>query len=82
MELPRFRGRLRGIGTGVHYPLPVHRQKAYAGRLRTGRGGMAGTDRLAGEVLSLPMHPFLSDADTEAVAAAVRQWADASRAGS
>ncbi len=79
-----LRGHLadRGIGTGVHYPLPVHRQKAYAGRLRTGRGGMAVTDRLAGEVLSLPMHPFLSDADTEAVAAAVRQWADASRAGS
>jgi dTDP-4-amino-4,6-dideoxygalactose transaminase len=72
----------RGIGTGVHYPLPVHRQKAYAGRLPIGRGGMAVTDRLAGEVLSLPMHPFLSDADTEAVAAAVRHWADASRAGS
>ena len=51
----------RGIGTGVHYPLPVHLQQAYRGRLSI--TGMAETERAALEVLSLPMHAFLSDDD-------------------
>lgn len=70
-----------GIGTGVHYPLPVHRQKAYAGRLPIGKGGMAVTDRLADEVLSLPMHQFLLAADIDAVIGEITQWTEAFGAG-
>lgn len=46
------------IQTGVHYPLPVHLQPAYAGRIRTA-DDMSITERLAEEVLSLPIYPEL-----------------------
>ncbi len=57
----------RGIGTGVHYPVPVHFQKAYAGRVAIASSGMAETERASREVLSLPMHAFLQDEDVEQV---------------
>ncbi|MCB1545355.1 MAG: DegT/DnrJ/EryC1/StrS family aminotransferase [Rhodoblastus sp.] len=60
-----------GIGTGVHYPVPIHLQPAYLGRVRVGPGGLPVTERMAGRVLSLPMFPFLSDQECETVARAV-----------
>ena len=62
----------RGVGTGIHYPLPVHLQKAYADRVAVAASGMAETERAAREVLSLPMHAFLSDADVTQVIDGVR----------
>jgi dTDP-4-amino-4,6-dideoxygalactose transaminase len=62
----------RGIGTNIHYPVPVHLQPAYAGRLRLGPSGLAETERAAAEVLSLPMYPQLDDASVAAVIAAIR----------
>src|SRR5262249_10557958 len=53
----------KGIRTGIHYPLPVHLQKAYVGRVALAPSGMAETERAAREVLSLPMHAFLSHED-------------------
>lgn len=64
----------QGIGTAIHYPVPVHLQKAYNGRILIGDGGMAETERAAHEVLSLPMHPFLSVQDQDRVIAAVRSF--------
>jgi dTDP-4-amino-4,6-dideoxygalactose transaminase len=61
----------RGIGTNVHYPQPVHLQPAYRGRVALGPGGLAESERAAGEVLSLPMYPQLADAQVERVAAAL-----------
>jgi dTDP-4-amino-4,6-dideoxygalactose transaminase len=58
----------RGVGTAVHYPVPVHRQPAYAARLR--RGPLPVTDRVAAEVLSLPLYPELSDSEATAVISA------------
>lgn len=55
-----------GIPTAVYYPLPLHRQTAYAGCV-VGAGGMAQSDRAAGEVLSLPMHPYLAAEDQATV---------------
>ena len=63
-----------GIGSAVHYPVPVHLQPAYAGRLPLGVGGLAVSEALAHEVISLPMHPFLSAEDVERVVGAVRDW--------
>jgi dTDP-4-amino-4,6-dideoxygalactose transaminase len=57
----------RGVETAVHYPVPPHRQPAFASRI-----SLPVADRLAAEVLSLPIGPHLSDADVEAVVAAVR----------
>ena len=53
-----------GIPTAIYYPIPLHRQIAYK-QYPIGRGGLAVSDRLAGEVISLPMHPYL-DQPTQA----------------
>jgi dTDP-4-amino-4,6-dideoxygalactose transaminase len=47
-----------GIPTAVYYPIPLHRQQAYK-HYPVGDGGTAVSDRLADEVLSLPMHAYL-----------------------
>src|SRR6185312_919272 len=57
-----------GIGTNIHYPVPVHLQPAYAGRVLAGPSGLSVTEKAAAEVLSLPMYPQL---DNEAVARVV-----------
>ena len=49
----------RGVQTLVHYPVPIHRQPAYATR-GLAVGAMTETDRAAREVLSLPMFPQLA----------------------
>lgn len=53
-----------GIPTAVHYPLPLHRQPAYAGGVICA-GDLAHAERLAECVVSLPMHPDL-EPDTQA----------------
>ena len=69
----------RNIVTGVHYPVPVHIQEACE-FLGYRRGDLPVTERLADEVLSLPMYPELSDDDVEMVANAVIECvADARR---
>ena len=60
----------RGVGTALHYPQPVHRQKAYAGRVAT--GDLSVTEKLATDILSLPMHPHLGDEDVAHVIDSVR----------
>jgi dTDP-4-amino-4,6-dideoxygalactose transaminase len=47
-----------GIPTAIYYPIPLHRQIAYK-QYPVGRGGLAASDRHAGEDISLPMHPYL-----------------------
>ena len=47
-----------GIGAGLHYPTPVHLLPAFA-HLGLGRGSFPVAERLAGEILSLPMYPGL-----------------------
>lgn len=64
-----------GVLAGIHYPLPVHLQPAYRGRLRcVGRGPepMAETEKACSEILSLPMYPDLSDAEVEQVIRSLR----------
>jgi dTDP-4-amino-4,6-dideoxygalactose transaminase len=60
----------RGIGAGVHYPVPLHRQPAYL-KLGSGRVSLPETERAAAEVLSLPLYPELDDVRVRAVADAV-----------
>ena len=65
----------RGVGALVHYPVPVHIQPAYRGRLRGG-DSLPETERAAREVLSLPMYPELTEAEVQAVIAWVRAFAE------
>ncbi len=62
--------RERGIGTAIHYPVPVHRQPAYAGRVPVPHD-LRVTDRLVDEIVSLPMFPGLTDADIERIGEAI-----------
>jgi dTDP-4-amino-4,6-dideoxygalactose transaminase len=59
-----------GIATDIHYPLPAHHQPIYTHLAPA--GGLPATDRMAQQVLSLPMYPELTQAEVEAVATAVR----------
>jgi dTDP-4-amino-4,6-dideoxygalactose transaminase len=65
----RFRKLLEesGVGTGVHYPVPVHRQRPYTGL----EANCPAAERAASEIVSIPVHPALSHADRERVAYAV-----------
>jgi dTDP-4-amino-4,6-dideoxygalactose transaminase len=56
-----------GVETAVHYPIPVHRQPAYADLAPAGRS-LATSERLAAEIVSLPLYPELSDGEATYVA--------------
>jgi dTDP-4-amino-4,6-dideoxygalactose transaminase len=74
-DRPAVQARLRdeGVGTGIHYPVPVHLQPAYRGRIPLGPAGCAETERAAAEVLSLPIYPELDDAAVDQVTGALRR---------
>jgi len=63
--------RKRGVGTLVHYPVPVHLQPAYQNRATVHRGALPITERAAKQVLSLPMHPHLIEEQIERVCEAI-----------
>jgi len=56
-----------GVGTGIHYPIPLHLQKAYA-NFPYKKGDFPVTERVAAEILSLPMFPELTEAMQKRVA--------------
>ena len=70
-----FQARLAeaGIGSGIHYPIPLHQQKAYE-NLGYKTGDFPVTERLAGEIVSLPMFPQLSNSQQDEVVSAVREF--------
>ncbi len=66
----RARLQAGGVGTGIHYPVPIHRQPAYA-HLPQAQSRLPQTERLADEIVSLPMHPLLNAQQARDVAAAL-----------
>ena len=63
-----------GVGTGIHYPLPVHLHPAYCGRVPVGPTGLCHSEAVAREILSLPMFPQLADAAVDRVIAETRRF--------
>jgi dTDP-4-amino-4,6-dideoxygalactose transaminase len=63
----------RGIGTALHYPLPLHLQKCFSS-LGHKAGDFPVAERAARECLSLPIYPELTDEQIEYVAAAIREF--------
>ena len=61
----------RGVRTEIFYPRPLHTQTPYLG-CPAAPGGLLVTERLQAEVLSLPMHPYLSEKQSDYVCTAVR----------
>ncbi|HXP03953.1 MAG TPA: DegT/DnrJ/EryC1/StrS family aminotransferase [Stellaceae bacterium] len=66
--------RQAGIGTGIHYPLPVHLHPAYRGRIAAGPSGLCASEKVTREILSLPIFPQLADAAVDRVVAEVRRF--------
>ncbi len=60
----------RGIGTGIHYPMPIHLQPAYRDVV-VAPAPLLATERAAEEILSLPMHPGMTVDDVHQVAEAL-----------
>lgn len=63
----------QGIGALIHYPVPVHLQPAYRGRLGA-EGSLPETEKAAREILSLPLYPELTDEQHAAVVRAVCEF--------
>lgn len=61
------------IGTGLHYPLPLHLQRAYQ-PMGLGAGAFPVTERAAASLLSLPMFPELTESQVDRVADAIRRF--------
>jgi dTDP-4-amino-4,6-dideoxygalactose transaminase len=61
-----------GVPTAIYYPIPLHRQQAYK-HFPVGKGGIAVSDRLAAEVISLPMHAYLDEPTQDRIIGAVRR---------
>jgi dTDP-4-amino-4,6-dideoxygalactose transaminase len=67
-----------GIGTGLHYPLPLHLQKAYA-HLSYEKGDFPVAEKAAAEILSLPMFPGLTEEQQKAVVESIAGFMDNSK---
>jgi len=65
--------KLKGIGTLIHYPLPIHLQEAYK-RLGNKKGDFPIAEKLANEVLSLPMWIGLSEKCVEYIVNEIKKW--------
>ncbi len=59
-----------GVPTAIYYPLPMHLQPAYAAHGK-GKGSLPVSERLATQILALPMHPYLNEADFETVCSSI-----------
>lgn len=62
------------VSTLIHYPVPVHLQPAYQGRISMGGEGLENTEKIAREILSLPMHPHLRGEEVKRVSELITHW--------
>jgi dTDP-4-amino-4,6-dideoxygalactose transaminase len=63
-----------GVGTLIHYPVPVHMQPAYRGRVVPNGADLSHTETTCQLILSLPMHPQLTDAEAHEVGDIIVRW--------
>ena len=68
-----------GIGTGIHYPVPLHQQRAYAS-LGYKQGDFPVTEKVAGEIVSLPMFPQLRAEQQKRVVSEIARFLQSSLA--
>ena len=71
-EFVETRMKARGVPTAVHYPLPLHLQPVFE-RLGQREGSFPVSEAAARRVISLPMHPYLSEADQVKVVSTLRE---------
>lgn len=68
----------RGIGTAIHYPIPIHLQPAAAG-LGYAKGDFPNCERQAERILTLPIHPGLTAEDVRYVARTINEFFESGR---
>lgn len=71
-ELQKYLGE-KGIGTGLHYPIPLHLQNAYSGN-SFNKGDYPGTEKVSSEILSLPMFPELTEEQIGYVVSEIKKF--------
>jgi len=62
------------VGTLIHYPVPLHLQPAYQGRVILDEAGLEQTEAICRRILSLPMYPQLADAQAQEVGDLIAGW--------
>jgi dTDP-4-amino-4,6-dideoxygalactose transaminase len=62
------------VGTLIHYPVPVHLQPAYQGRVILDEAGLEQTEAICRRILSLPMHPHLTNVQAQEVGDLIARW--------
>jgi dTDP-4-amino-4,6-dideoxygalactose transaminase len=62
-----------GILAGIHYPLPIHLQPAYKGRVLTANN-MSSSEKLVKRIISLPIYPELSINDANKIVNALKKF--------
>jgi dTDP-4-amino-4,6-dideoxygalactose transaminase len=67
--------RKKGIGASLHYPLPVHRHKAYEGRAR-GKDELSKTNAFYKKHMTLPMFPELNNEAINRITSSLQDWFD------
>lgn len=63
-----------GVGTLIHYPMPIHLQPAYSNKVAKAPSGLSETEKAAREVLSLPMFPELKAEEIDFVIEKINAW--------
>ena len=74
-KLREFLGK-NGIATGIHYPIPVHLQKAYS-FMGIKKGSFPKAEKVADEILSIPMYPELSEEQMEYISDTIKNFENA-----
>jgi len=67
----RQRLKMAGISTGIHYPVPLHLQRAFANAGGMAAGSLPVSEKAAGRILSLPMFPEMAESDVDRVVASL-----------
>lgn len=64
----------RSVETSIHYPMPVHSQPGYRDRVVVGPSGLKNSELVSTEVISLPIHPQMTDEDVQYICTMIERW--------
>ncbi len=66
------------IETGIHYPIPIHRQPGYSNLVKIRSGNLENTEEFSHRILSLPMHPWLKNKEINLILEKIKIFFDRS----
>ncbi len=66
------------IETGIHYPIPIHRQPGYSNLVKIRSGRLKNTEEFSNRILSLPMHPWLKNKEINLIVEKIKIFFDRS----